>query len=68
MDHECIAVAEIDERAPRGTKRGTQALKGSKDRARIPLSLCEHIVEICEDPDKGRVGNLTIESFAGVRA
>lgn len=34
--------------APRGAKTGTQGLKGSKERSRIPKSLCEHIVEICE--------------------
>lgn len=34
--------------APRGAKTGTQALKGSKERARIPVQLCEHIVDICE--------------------
>lgn len=34
--------------APRGAKTGTQALKGSKERARIPEQLCEHIVSICE--------------------
>ncbi len=34
--------------APRGAKTGTQALKGSKERARIPVLLCEHIVSICE--------------------
>lgn len=34
-------------KAPRGTKLGTQAIKGSMDRARIPEQLCEHIVEIC---------------------
>lgn len=36
------------ERAPRGSKTGTQKIKGSKDRARIPVQLCEHIVDICE--------------------
>lgn len=35
-------------RAPRGAKTGTQGLKGSMERARIPVKLCEHIVEICE--------------------
>lgn len=34
--------------APRGSRTGTQALKGSKERARIPVQLCEHIVSICE--------------------
>lgn len=36
------------EPAPRGSKTGTQGLKGSVDRSRIPDKLCEHIVEICE--------------------
>lgn len=34
--------------APRGARTGTQGLKGSKERARIPSQLCEHIVAICE--------------------
>lgn len=34
--------------APRGSRTGTQGIKGSRDRARIPKRLCEHIVEICE--------------------
>ena len=36
------------ERAPRGSKCGTQRLKGSKERGIIPLNLCDHIVDICE--------------------
>ncbi len=36
------------ERAPRGSKTGTQGLKGSKERSVIPKALCEHIVDICE--------------------
>ena len=36
------------EPAPRGSKTGTQGLKGSIDRSMIPDKLCEHIVEICE--------------------
>lgn len=35
--------------APRGSRTGTQGIKGSVDRSRIPRELCEHIVEICED-------------------
>ena len=34
--------------APRGSKTGTQGLKGSKERSVIPRMLCEHIVSICE--------------------
>lgn len=39
------------ESAPRGSKTGTQGLKGSKERSRIPKALCEHIVNICEEVD-----------------
>lgn len=35
--------------APRGSRTGTQRLKGSKERAVIPKALCEHIVRICEE-------------------
>jgi hypothetical protein len=37
------------ERARRGAKTGTQGVKGSIDRSRIPQELCRHIVEICEE-------------------
>lgn len=36
------------ESAPRGSKTGTQGLKGSIDRSRIPNMLCDYIVELCE--------------------
>lgn len=36
------------EAAPRGSKTGTQGLKGSKDRSRIPDRLCDYIVKLCE--------------------
>jgi hypothetical protein len=35
--------------APRGSRTGTQGLKGARERSRIPEGLCEHIVSICED-------------------
>lgn len=35
--------------APRGSKTGTQGLKGSKERSVIPSDLCDHIVRICEE-------------------
>lgn len=35
--------------APRGARTGTQGLKGSLERSRIPNELCEHIVDICEE-------------------
>lgn len=34
--------------APRGSRTGTQGLKGSVERSRIPKELCDHIVDICE--------------------
>lgn len=36
------------EKAPRGSRTGTQGIKGSIDRSRIPDKLCEYIVELCE--------------------
>lgn len=45
----CQKGAPCHERAPRGSKTGTQKIKGSKDRSRIPTLLCEHIVAICEE-------------------
>lgn len=36
------------ERAPRGSRTGTQGLRNSMTRSVIPQKLCEHIVEICE--------------------
>lgn len=36
------------ESAPRGARTGTQGIKGSKDRSRIPDQFCDYIVEICE--------------------
>lgn len=35
--------------APRGSRTGTQGIKGSVDRSRIPSNLCRHIVEISEE-------------------
>lgn len=37
--------------APRGSRTGTQGLKGAIERGRIPQLLCEHIVVICEEDD-----------------
>ena len=35
--------------APRGSRTGTQGLKGSKERSVIPKDLCKHIVTISEE-------------------
>lgn len=40
---------DCHEKAPRGSKTGTQGLKGAKERSVIPKQLCEHIVDICEE-------------------
>ena len=37
------------ERAPRGSKKGTQGLKNSIERSKIPEEFCRHIVTICEN-------------------
>lgn len=46
----CKNGSSCHERAPRGSRTGTQGLKGSKERSVIPAALCEHIVDICENP------------------
>ena len=43
------------EAAPRGSQTGTQGIKGSKDRSRIPDALCDYIVKLCEK-------NMTIQN------
>ena len=50
--------------SPRGSKTGTQGIKGSVERSLIPKRLCEHIVEIChgEMPRCPRCGNLLYSS------
>lgn len=45
----CKRGADCHDAAPRGAKTGTQALKNSMERSRIPTMLCEHIVDICEE-------------------
>lgn len=44
----CKSGSSCHERAPRGSKTGTQRIKGTSKRAIIPAKLCEHIVNICE--------------------
>ena len=44
----CKNGASCHEKAPRGSRTGTQGLKGSKERSIIPQKLCQHIAEICE--------------------
>lgn len=44
----CKRGAPCHDAAPRGSQTGTQALKNAIEKAKIPVMLCEHIVEICE--------------------
>lgn len=37
------------EPAPRGSKTGTQGLKGSYERSKIPDELCEEVIKSCEN-------------------
>lgn len=43
----CRNGAPCHERAPRGSKAGTQKIKGSVGRSVIPKRLCEHILNLC---------------------
>ena len=45
----CKNGAPCHEKAPRGSRTGTQGLNGSKERSVIPVELCRHIVKICEE-------------------
>lgn len=45
----CRRGDKCHEAAPRGSKTGTQGIRGRRDRAKLPGELCRHIVEICED-------------------
>lgn len=44
----CKRGAPCHDAAPRGARTGTQALKNAMEKSRIPIMLCEHIVDICE--------------------
>ena len=44
----CKRGAPCHDAAPRGSSTGTQALKNATEKAKIPVALCEHIVDICE--------------------
>lgn len=43
----CKPGSSCHEAAPRGSRTGTQGIKGSKDRSRIPDALCDYIVSLC---------------------
>ena len=44
----CKRGAPCHDAAPRGSRTGTQGIKGRRERARLPVELCRHIVDICE--------------------
>lgn len=44
----CDRSAPCHVAAPRGSRTGTQGIKGAKHRSVIPAELCRHIVDICE--------------------
>lgn len=44
----CKRGSPCHDAAPRGSQTGTQALKNAIEKAKIPVMLCEHIVDICE--------------------
>lgn len=45
----CKKNATCHEKAPRHSRNGTQGKRNKVDRARIPLELCNHIVQICQE-------------------
>ena len=57
----CHAGDPCHEPAPRGSRTGTQKLKGHVERAVIPPQLCEHIVNICEADDYYYLNGFTPE-------
>ena len=48
----CKNGAPCHERAPRGSRTGTQGLKNARIRSVIPKELCDYIVKICEEGDE----------------
>jgi len=40
------------EKAPRGSKTGTQGLKDNYERSKLPVDLCNEIVDVCENKQK----------------
>ena len=44
----CKRGSSCHDAAPRGSRTGTQGLKNAVEKSKIPVMLCEHIVDICE--------------------
>jgi len=49
FEEPCKNGSPCHQRAPRGSKTGTQGLKNSELRSMYPKQLCEHIVKICNE-------------------
>ena len=45
----CKNGATCHEAAPRGSKTGTQGLKGAFERSKIPEKLCDYVIECCKN-------------------
>ena len=45
---QCRRGDKCHDAAPRGSRTGTQGLKGKALRAKLPKELCDHVVRICE--------------------
>lgn len=50
----CKPGSSCHESAPRGSKTGTQGLKDSNERSRIPDALCDYIVSLCQKGLQGK--------------
>lgn len=50
----CKRGANCHDAAPRGSKTGTQALKNTVEKSKIPQMLCNHIVDICEGTSRSQ--------------
>ena len=44
--------------SPRHSKRGTESLRDKVEKSKIPPALCDHIAEICGEPEKTRFTKL----------
>ena len=44
----CKRGAPCHDAAPRGSRTGTQGIRGKTLRAKLPDGLCRHVVDICE--------------------
>ena len=61
----CGKGSNCHDAAPRGSNTGTQALKNAVEKAKIPPSLCEHIVNICESGESHKKYSKWIDELLG---